>query len=158
MRAETAAAVMKACLAAVVAAIDNGLYWDSPPMGWRSWNAYHQWEVVTQDLMETVMDRMTEPVLDGKSIKDLGFLDVGLDDYWQKCGAGVNGSFHGPDGRPIVDRAKFPDMRKMVDYGHSKGLTVGWYGNNCGCHEREFTQNPAFADKARIGWGFRILP
>jgi alpha-galactosidase len=141
--------MMKASLAAVAVAIDNGLYWDSPPMGWRTWNAYGG--NVDQALMETVMDRMTEEVLDGKSIKDLGFTDVGLDDNWQQCKTGVNGSFHAPSGRPIVNLQKFPDMKKMVDYGHGKGLTVGWYGNNCICSEHEFVKDAAFAEKCYAG-------
>jgi hypothetical protein len=29
---------------------------------------------------------------------------------------------------PVINPAKFPDMLAMTNYGHSVGLTVGWYG------------------------------
>ena len=57
---------------------------------------------------------------------------------WQKCGAGVNGSFHTANGDPIVDTKKFPSLSAMVDKAHSLGLHAGFYMNNCGCNEHEF--------------------
>jgi alpha-galactosidase len=142
-----------------VSAIDNGLFWNSPPMGWRSWNAYHA--NVDQALMENVMDAVALPFKDGKSIKDLGFVDVGLDDNWQMCGAGVDKSFHDANGNPIVNLQKFPDMKKMTDHAHSHGLSVGWYGNNCICSEHEFKADDPMVDKvyhgdvaATVGYGF----
>ena len=77
-------------------------------------------------------------LVNGTSLLEVGYIDVGLDDAWQKCGAGVNGSFHDEKGYPIVDTSKFPDMKKMTDYAHSLDLSAGWYGNNCLCRETEF--------------------
>jgi alpha-galactosidase len=92
--------------------------------------------------MERIMEAMTDRsrTVDGKpcSLLDLGYDNVGLDDGWQKCGAGVNGSFHSADGVPIVDETKFPSMVGMVDKAHSLGLKCGWYMNNCICSEHEF--------------------
>ena len=55
------------------------------------------------------------------------YVNVGLDDGWQSCGAGWNGSFHTKAGEPIIDKAKFPDMKAMVDKAHSLSLRAGWY-------------------------------
>ena len=49
--------------------------------------------------MDALVDRSR--TVDGKptSLLDLGYNRIGLDDSWQECGAGVNGSFH-VRGRP----------------------------------------------------------
>ena len=130
-----AALTLLAC-AAGAQAIDNG-YGLLPPMGWRSWNCYEG--NVNQTVMEAVMDKMAARtrMVDGTltSLKDLGFVSVGLDDAWQACGTGVNGTFHDAEGRPLINETKFPDMGGMVKHGHSLDLRVGWYMNNCICRE-----------------------
>lgn len=45
---------------------------------------------------------------------------------------GVNGTQHDINGNPVINK-KFPDMQGLVNYGHSKGLKVGWYENGCAC-------------------------
>ena len=112
----------------------NGLA-RTPPLGWRSWNAYGG--SVTQAKMEAVMHAFADESR-GFSLKSLGYEFVGLDDGWQKCGAGVNGSFHTAEGDPIIDATKFPDMKAMVAKAHELGLKAGWYLNNCICNERSF--------------------
>jgi alpha-galactosidase len=85
--------------------------------------------------MEAVMDTVARPYRDGRSLASFGYKDVGLDDAWQQCGAGVNKSFHNALGDPIVNKQRFPDMKGMVAHAHRLGLTAGWYGNNCICSE-----------------------
>ncbi|CAK0838684.1 unnamed protein product [Prorocentrum cordatum] len=91
------------------AAIDNGLGL-SPPMGWRSWNCYHN--DVDQDKLQSVMAKVASRgrLVDGRnaSLADVGYVDVGLDDNWQACGAGVNGSFHDAEGRPLITEDSRP--------------------------------------------------
>lgn len=122
-------------------AIDNGRG-VTPPMGWRSWNLYGA--NVDQKLIETIMDGMVsrKRTVDGvpTSLCDLGYCDVGLDDAWQKCGAGTDGfNYHAKNAQgkwaPVVNE-KFPDMAAMTEHAHNLGLTAGWYGNNCQCAER----------------------
>ena len=50
------------------------------------------------------------PSTDGvrTSLADLGYVSAGVDDGWQACGAGVQGSFHDAEGRPIVNTTRFP--------------------------------------------------
>jgi len=121
----------------IVSAIDNGRG-RTPPMGWRSWNLYA--DKVNQSLLEHIMDGMVKKrkTLNDvpTSLCDLGYCDVGLDDNWQKCGAGTNGyQYHDAQGNPMVNLHRFPNMTAMTEHGHTLGLTVGWYGNNCICSE-----------------------
>ena len=50
--------------------------------------------------------------MDGKptSLLELGYNRIGLDDAWQACGKGVNGSFHDAHGTPLIRPDRFPDM------------------------------------------------
>lgn len=122
-------------LAAVVHALDNGLGL-TPPMGWRSWRTFGK--DVSQAEMEGILTALAQPRENGTSILDLGFSDVGLDDGWQACGAGVHGSFHAANGTPTVNE-RFPDLEAMVEKAHELGCTAGWYANNCVCSESDFT-------------------
>ena len=144
-------ALLVTALWPAVLAIDNG-YGITPPRGWRSWNLFH---ALNND---TVMRAQMKAVADtsrGVSLASLGFGWVSMDDGWQKCNcstagspdaslpkcgnckSGVGGacSWHDKDGNPVVDRRKFPNMSDLVAYGHSLGLKVGGYMNNCICME-----------------------
>lgn len=57
---------------------------------------------------------------------------VGLDDFWQACGTGVNGSFHDQDGHPLVNTTHFPDLKAMVAHATQLNLYADFYSNNCG--------------------------
>ena len=103
-------------------ALANGLA-RTPPLGWRSWNAYGG--SVTQEKMEAVMEAFVDDTK-GFSLKSLGYEFIGLDDGWQLCGAGVNGSFHTARGDPIVDKSKFRNMTGMVAKAKMDGWMDGW--------------------------------
>jgi len=124
-----------------VICIDNGIGL-LPPMGWRSWNCYGA--DVTQAKMTAVMDAMADQSrsVNGKptSLVNLGYDHVGLDDNWQKCGAGINDSFHDANGNPIINEQRFPNMQQMNQYAHTKNLKSGWYMNNCICSEAQHLQ------------------
>jgi alpha-galactosidase len=115
----------------------------APPMGWRSWNAYHN--SVTQSKMEAVMEAMVAKQPDGESLLSLGYMSAGLDDEWQACGKGFDGSFHDAAGNPMWNHTTFPDPAGMVAKAHSLGLKAGWYMNNCDCKETGL--DPTFVDK-----------
>eukprot|EP01059_Diplonema_ambulator_P031670 TRINITY_DN588_c0_g3_i1.p1 TRINITY_DN588_c0_g3~~TRINITY_DN588_c0_g3_i1.p1 ORF type:complete len:430 (+),score=134.63 TRINITY_DN588_c0_g3_i1:49-1338(+) len=148
----------------VASCIDNGIGM-RPPMGWRSWNAFHG--AVTQGIMESIVDRMTEKIHknsqgDWVSLADMGYVHCGLDDNWQFCKSpqGYNGSFHDVNGNPIIARDQFPDMKNMTLKGRSKGLKMGWYMNNCICKETQFTDEAYIqkhmeqSAKAVVEYGF----
>lgn len=72
-------------LSDVADAIDNGLGL-TPPMGWRHWKAFAGH--IDQEIMERMQDEMVKKYpVDGvpTSLKDLGYVYVGLDDHWQNC-------------------------------------------------------------------------
>lgn len=87
-----------------------------------------------------------------RSLLDLGFANCGLDDGWQRCGAGAFGSFHDAHGNPVVDLARFPDLHAMTDHAHALGLRAGWYANNCECKELscKYQPPPCWAGAANL--------
>ena len=100
--------------------------------------------------MAAVKDR-SRKLFNGSTISlaDIGFNYISMDDGWQQCNcsthqdidpilaacpAGAAMSFRDPQsGAPLVNKHRFPDMKAMVDFGHSLGLKVGTYLNNCIC-------------------------
>jgi hypothetical protein len=119
---------------AVLDGLDAAHLGDKPAMSWRNWNYYRG--NITQEIMEAQMkalvkrDRTVWGMKGLVSLSDVGFTRTGLDDNWQECHGGFQGAFHDVDGNPLVNESRFPDMKAMVDFGHSLNLTVGWYINN----------------------------
>ena len=68
-------------------AIDNGIG-RTPPMGWRSWNAFGG--RISQAIMteQAIAMAATTGTADGRSLLSYGYQHVGLDDNWQQCGKG----------------------------------------------------------------------
>lgn len=90
--------------------------------------------------MEATIDAMTAKVwtiagVANRSLLDAGYSSAGVDEGWEGCGKGVNGSQHDANGDPVIN-SKFPDMAGLVKYGHANGLKMGWYENGCACGER----------------------
>jgi alpha-galactosidase len=85
----------------------------TPPMGWNSWN-YFAGKVTDKD----IRDSADQIVATG--MKDAGYIYVNIDDTWegQRDSSGV---LHSND--------KFPDMKALADYVHSKGLKIGIYSS-----------------------------
>lgn len=49
------------------------------------------------------------------SLADFGYTSVGIDEGWEACGFGVNGSgHHDASGHPLVNKWKFPDMQALT--------------------------------------------
>ena len=61
---------------------------------------------------------------------------AGIDEGWEGCDLGVKGTQHYLNGTPAVNPRSFPDMKGLVDYGHSKGVEMCLYYNGCGCIEK----------------------
>eukprot|EP00930_Biecheleria_cincta_P072837 TRINITY_DN60182_c0_g1_i1.p1 TRINITY_DN60182_c0_g1~~TRINITY_DN60182_c0_g1_i1.p1 ORF type:complete len:459 (+),score=71.53 TRINITY_DN60182_c0_g1_i1:64-1440(+) len=103
-----------------------------PPMGWRSWNSLFL-DISQDKILAQAQALAAVPEGGGASLKELGYKSVGVDDGWQACGEGVNGSFHDDKGVPLLNLTRFPDLQDMVKQIHTMGLEVGWYFNNCWC-------------------------
>ena len=117
--------------------LNNGLAL-TPPRGWRSWDAFENsaTQALQQKMVDALIDRTRR--VDGslKSLADLNYSRIGLDDSWQDCGAGVNGTFHSAAAVPLVKNTTFPSLKAMNDYARSRGIRSGWYLNSCDCCER----------------------
>ncbi len=85
----------------------------TPPMGWNSWNV---WGCAVDDAkIRAAADAMV-----ASGLAAHGFAYINIDDCWQ--------ADRGPDGE-IQANAKFPDMKALGDYIHSKGLRFGVYSS-----------------------------
>lgn len=103
----------------------------TPVMGWSAWNAFGT--NVSYENITAQADAMValDPAGTGsdKSLYDVGYEFVNIDDGWQ------NGR-DGETGRVLVDETKFPagedgtnGMKRTVDYIHSLGLKAGLYSD-----------------------------
>jgi len=141
--------------------IDNGVGL-TPPMGWRSWNCMHG--DISDARIRATVDAITSRHRTvggvGTSLADLGFDRVGIDDGWQACNRGKNlsgGTFHADDGTPLVNKTLFPNLASLVAFAKSRGVKMGWYINNCICHESkgriggETGKNGAWVNRTYIG-------
>jgi alpha-galactosidase len=85
----------------------------TPPMGWNSWN-YFAGKVTDKDIRDSADQIVTS------GMKDAGYIYVNIDDTWEGE-RDANGVLH--------SNAKFPDMKALADYVHSKGLKIGIYSS-----------------------------
>lgn len=65
---------------------------------------------------------------DNRSLADVGYTFANLDDGYQLCHGGVNGSFHDEHGWPLFDNHRFPSVLTMVATARRFGLKAGFYG------------------------------
>ncbi len=91
----------------------------TPPMGWNSWNC---WGCAVDDQkIRAAADAMVST-----GLINHGWSYINIDDCWQ-CGENKRE----PDTGEIQTNEKFPDMKALCDYVHSKGLKIGLY-TDCG--------------------------
>src|ERR1700749_1121550 len=100
-----------ALFALPVAAVAQTKIAATPAMGWNSWN--HFAKNVTDKDVRTAADELVST-----GMKDAGYIYVNIDDAWQGK-RDSNGN--------IQPNSKFPDMKALADYVHSKGLKIGIY-------------------------------
>jgi alpha-galactosidase len=85
----------------------------TPPMGWNSWNCWAS--AVSDAKVRAAADAMVKSGLAAH-----GFQYVNIDDCWEG-GRDKEGN--------IETNQKFPDMRALAEYVHSKGLKLGIYSS-----------------------------
>jgi alpha-galactosidase len=88
----------------------NGLA-KTPPMGWNSWNLFAG--KIDDQTVRAMADAMVS-----SGMKAAGYAYVNIDDTWE----GVRDA----QGN-IQSNHKFPNMKALADYVHSKGLKLGIY-------------------------------
>jgi len=133
-----------ALLALPVAATAQTKIAATPAMGWNSWN--HFAKRVTDKDVRTAADELVST-----GMKDAGYIYVNIDDAWQgKRDSSGN----------IVPNSKFPDMKALADYVHSKGLKIGIYSGpgpqTCGGYEGSYQHEEQDA-KMYAQWGIDYL-
>jgi alpha-galactosidase len=121
----------------------NGLA-KTPPMGWNSWNLFA--EKVDDQTVRTMADAMVS-----SGMKDAGYIYVNIDDTWEgtRDASGV-----------LSTNKKFPDMKALADYVHSKGLKIGIYSSpgprTCGGYPASYGYEDQDA-KMYAAWGIDYL-
>jgi alpha-galactosidase len=116
----------------------------TPPMGWSSWNKFA--EHIDDKTVRAMADAMVST-----GLRDAGYLYVNIDDGWQGK-RDANGL--------LQPNAKFPDMKALTDYIHSKGLKIGIYSSQgprtCAGYEGSYGHVAQDA-KTIAAWGFDYL-
>jgi alpha-galactosidase len=116
----------------------------SPPMGWNSWN--HFAERVTDADVRSAADALVST-----GMRDAGYVYVNVDDTWQGK-RDAQGVLH--------PNERFPDMKALGDYIHSKGLKFGIYSSpgaqTCGRYEGSLGHEAQDA-KMYAEWGVDFL-
>src|SRR5258708_5912139 len=122
---------------------DNGLV-RTPPMGWNSWNKFAG--RVTAEDVRGMADAMAS-----NGMKSAGYVYINIDDTWEGS-RDAQGN--------IQSNKKFPDMKALADYVHSKGLKLGIYStpgpDTCAGYEGSYNHEVQDA-KTYAAWGIDYL-
>lgn len=116
----------------------------TPPMGWNSWNCFGC------DVSEANVRAAADAMVASGLIQH-GWTYINIDDCWE-AGRDAQGK--------ILSNQKFPDMKALTDYVHSKGLKIGLYSSpgpktcagHTGSYQHEQQDAQSYAD-----WGFDYL-
>src|SRR5271157_1494480 len=116
----------------------------TPPMGWNSWN-FFAGKVTDKDI------RDADDQLVATGMKDAGYTYINIDDTWE-AERDASGVLH--------TNSKFPDMKALADYVHSKGLKIGIYSGpgpkTCGGYAGSLGHEEQDA-KMYADWGIDYL-
>lgn len=98
----------------------------TPPLGWNSWNCFAK--TVDQAKVKQAADKIVET-----GLINHGYTYVNIDDSWEG---------ERDDKGVLRTNSKFPDMKGLSDYIHSKGLKFGIYSSpgpkTCGGYEGSY--------------------
>jgi alpha-galactosidase len=124
----------------------------TPPMGWNSWNCFAH--AVSDQKVRAAADAMVN-----SGLIEHGWTYVNIDDCWEVRASEPSEKRRGSDGH-ILTNAKFPDMKALADYIHSKGLRAGLYSSPGPATCAGFTASYGFEEKDAeqyAQWGFDYL-
>ena len=112
----------------------------TPPMGWNSWNHYHS------KIDDATVRAMAEALV-STGMRDMGYVYLNIDDTWE-AGRDAQGN--------IQTNERFPDMKALADFVHSKGLKFGIYSSpgqkTCGGYEGSYGHEEQDA-RTYAAWG-----
>jgi alpha-galactosidase len=113
-------------------------------MGWNSWNKFHR-------SIDDVTVRGIADAMVASGMRDVGYIYINIDDTWE-----------GPRDAQgnITGNLKFPNMKGLADYVHSKGLKIGLYSSpgpqTCAGYEGSYGHEQQDA-RTYAAWGFDYL-
>src|SRR5215467_388281 len=116
----------------------------TPPMGWNSWNHFNK-------QIDDATIRAQADAMVASGMRDAGYVYVNIDDTWEgeRDAQGI-----------IHSNSKFPDMKALADYVHSKGLKLGIYSSpgpkTCGKYEGSYGHEEQDA-QTYADWGIDYL-
>jgi len=117
----------------------------TPPMGWNSWNC---WGLSVDDQKV----RQSVDYMISTGLADHGWTYINIDDGWEAPERAKDGS--------IVTNEKFPDMKALSDYLHSKGFKFGIYSSpgplTCGGYLGSY-QHELQDAKTWASWGIDYI-
>lgn len=129
----------------------------TPPMGWSSW--YFLQSGVSDQAIRAQADALVS-----SGLADHGYSYIDIDDGWNinvdpKRGAVPNARPRDAKGN-LLTNERFPDMKALTDYLHSKGLKAGIYISpgplTCGGAEGSLGHERQDAEQF-AAWGFDLL-
>ncbi|PYY08329.1 MAG: alpha-galactosidase [Acidobacteria bacterium] len=122
---------------------DNGLA-KTPPMGWNSWNNFKN--KVSDEVVRQIADAMVS-----SGMRDAGYSYINIDDTWEGQ-RDAKGN--------ITSNQKFPSMKALADYVHSRSLKLGIYSspgpNTCAGYEGSYGHEEQDA-RTFAAWGIDYL-
>ncbi len=117
----------------------------TPPMGWNSWNCFAG--AVDDAKIRSAADAMVN-----SGLIQHGWTYINIDDCWEDKLRDANGFIQSND--------RFPDMKALADYVHSKGLKIGIYSSpgpkTCAGFEASWKHEEQDAQQY-AAWGFDYL-
>ncbi len=115
-----------------------------PPMGWNSWNHF-------RDKVDDAAVRAQAEAMVASGMRDAGYTYINIDDTWEGA-RDAQGN--------IQSNSKFPDMKALADFVHSKGLKLGIYSSpgpkTCAKFEGSYGHELQDA-KTYAAWGIDYL-
>ena len=131
------------CLPGSVSAQQNGLA-ARPPMGWNSWNHF-------RGKVDDATIRAQAEAMVSSGMRDAGYTYINIDDTWEGERDGKGN---------IQSNSKFPDMKALADFVHSKGLKLGIYSSpgpkTCAGYEGSYGHELQDA-RTYAAWGIDYL-
>ncbi len=115
-----------------------------PPMGWNSWNHF-------KAKVDDATIRAQAEAMVSSGMRDAGYTYINIDDTWEGD-RDAQGN--------IQANSKFPDMKALADFVHSKGLKLGIYSSpgpkTCAKFEGSYGHEEQDA-KTYAAWGIDYL-
>jgi alpha-galactosidase len=116
----------------------------TPPMGWNSWNHF-------AGKVDDAGVRAAADAIASSGMEAAGYMYVNIDDTWEGT-RDASGN--------ITTNKKFPDMKALADYVHSKGLKIGIYSSpgpkTCAGYEGSYQHEVQDAN-TYAAWGIDYL-